>query len=152
MNAAIQSFDYAGTRRGNFVFSPVRARNRAKSFELVPGDRAGIPMGMKNAPLVLSDIEFCGWLEQAAAGATIEYHRGFLALDCVPQTVRMSASERIELIHLARCAFQAAEKGFVHLVQRRNSENNFNYFAIARPRPKNAVCPATLIVRTQGEG
>ena len=151
MNAATQNRDFAETRNDNFVFSPVRGRNRAKSFELVPGGRAGISMGMKSASLILTDIVFCGWLGQAAPGDVLEYHRGFLALDCGPQTERMSACERIEIIGLARCVFRAAENGFVHLVQRRNGENDFSYLAIARPWPRNAVSPATLIGRIKGE-
>lgn len=143
--------NHAQSRESDFVFSPVRGRNRAKSFELVPGARAGISMGMKDASLILTDVWFCGWLGQAAPGDAIEYHRGFLAIDCVPQTERMSARERVELIHLARCAFLAAENGLVHLVQHRNSENDFSYLAIARPRPKNAASPATIIARIEGE-
>ena len=151
MNAGMQNRDCAETRNDNFVFAPVRERSGAKSFELVPGERAGISMGMKNASLILSDVAFCGWLGQAVPGDAIAYHRGFLALDCVPQTARTTACERVELMHLARCAIRAAENGFVHLVQRRNGENDFSYFAIARPRPNDAASPVTLIVRIQGE-
>ena len=108
-------------------------------------------MGMKDTSLILSDVEFCGWLGRAAPGDAIEYHRGFLALDCAPQTGRMSACEGAGLGHLARCALRAAEHGLVHLAQRRNGDSDFSYLAIARPRPGNPVSPATLIVRNQGE-
>ena len=35
-------------------------------------------------PPRLSEIELCGWIAQADAGAVLEYHRGFLALDRTP--------------------------------------------------------------------
>lgn len=138
MTAAVTRSAFAETRTGNFVFSPVRGRNRAKSFELVPGRRAGISMGMKSTAhgpiLVTSELAFIAWINQAMPGDVLEYHRGFLALD----VSRLCEPDRAKLLKLAHRAMRGACLGFVHLVQRRNGPNDFSYLAIARPKPKPA--------------
>ena len=142
MNGSPPSRIYAETRTDNFVFSPVRGRNRAKSSELVPGDRAGISMGMKDVNLILSEIQFCGWLGQAAPGDSIEYHKGYLVLDVCLFGRGLKDAERLELGRLARRAWLVSERGLVHLVQRRLGPSEFSYLAIARARPR--TLPAAL--------
>ena len=134
MTAPRQNQTFAGPRSANFVFSPVRGRNRAKSFELVPGATAGIPMGMKNHSLILTEIELCGWLGQAAPGDSIEYHRGFLALDRCRIGGRLREQDATELSRVADRAWLAAEGRLVHLVQRRNGQDDYSYLLVARPR------------------
>jgi len=148
MNATSEIRACAGARTDNFIFSPVRGRKRAKSFELVPAEQAGISMGM-NLPLLartirlhLKEIELCAWIGQARPGDVLEYHRGFLALDVLRHGSRLSERERAELARVGRRALWAAEQGFVHLVQRRHGLDDYSYLAIARHRPRSA--PASL--------
>jgi len=82
----------------------------------------------------LTDIEFCAWVAQAVPGDRLEYHRGFLALDAGIDGQTPKSDTRRELGRVARRAWRAAEKGLIHLVQRRNGPVNFSYIAIARPR------------------
>lgn len=81
----------------------------------------------------LTEMRFCAWLAQAVPGEAIEYHRGFLLLDRDRRYGRFPPPERMALINLADRAHWAAEKGFVHLVQRRCGPDCFAYLAIARP-------------------
>lgn len=138
MTAAFHSRAFAEARTDDFVFSPVRGRSRAKSFELVPAARAGTPMGMKSIahiPLpVTNDLALIGWVDQAMPGDVLEYHRGFLAVDAN----QLCEPDRAGLLKLAHRAMRAAGLGLVHLVQRRNGPNDFSYLAIARPKPKRA--------------
>lgn len=86
----------------------------------------------------LTEIELCGWVGQAAPGDILEYHRGFLALDTMPQGTRLPERERAELARVARRAWWAAERGLIHLVQRRHQSDDYSYLAIARRKPKQA--------------
>jgi hypothetical protein len=81
---------------------------------------------------VLTAIDFLGWLGQAEPGDTIEYHRGFLALDTMRHGSPLSESDRSELTRTAGIASWAFAQGFVHLMQRRLGEDAFSYLAIAR--------------------
>jgi hypothetical protein len=78
---------------------------------------------------LISVAEFRGWLARAAPGAALEYHRGLLILDRSPAS-ELSEDERRVVARLADAAFQAAEEGRVHLVQRRNGEFDFSYLAV----------------------
>jgi hypothetical protein len=84
-------------------------------------------------PAALREIELSAWLGQAAKGDALEYHRGFLALDLVP--ARFPDPAKSELARVAGLALWAAERGLVHLVQRRLGPDNFSYVIIARGRP-----------------
>jgi hypothetical protein len=145
MTAGLQSRACAEARTDNFVFSPVRGRNRAKSFELVPAARAGISMGVKPAEHartnVTSEAALLAWIDLALPGDVLEYHRGFLALDSHPQGTRLSERDRTVLLRVARQAWRAAEQQLIHLVQRRHGEGDYSYRAIARLRP--ACAPAS---------
>ncbi len=101
-----------------------------------------IPTLRPKIRLCLAEIDLCAWLGQAAPGDLLEYHRGFLALDTMPQGMRLAERERTELARVARRAWWAAERGLVHLLQRRNGPDDFTYLAIARARPK--ILPVSL--------
>ena len=42
----------------------------------------------------IKEIEFCGWIGQAAPGDVLQYHRGHLALDVTTQGTRLPERER----------------------------------------------------------
>jgi len=86
----------------------------------------------------IKEIDLCSWLAQAAPGDVIKYHQGFLAIDMTPFGNPMNAENRAELARTGARAYDLAERGFVHLVQRRLGADSFSYCAIARPRPGRA--------------
>ena len=85
--------------------------------------------------LTISEAELCTWLGEALPGAVLQYHRGFLAIDLVPHSGRMSDQDRAELHRVARRARWAAQKGLGHLVQRRHGADDYEYRLVARRRP-----------------
>ena len=66
----------------------------------------------------IQEIDFLGWLGQAHPGDSLEYHRGFLALDTMRDGSRFPEKERVELSLVARRAWRASEQNLVHLAQR----------------------------------
>ncbi len=107
----------------------------------------GIGHAKRTRPLKpITEISLCSWLSQAAHGDVLEYHRGFLAVDRMPFGNPMAPEAREELARTSARAMRLAERGFVHLVQRRLGPDRFSYLAIARPRPGGAPIPfATLM-------
>src|SRR5690554_2172649 len=105
MTAGLQSPVFAEARTANFVFSPVRGRNRAKSFELVPAARAGISMGMKLSEpartMATSEAALLGWFETARPGERFTYHIGHLAVDRARETSGLAAGAREALGRIA---------------------------------------------------
>jgi hypothetical protein len=99
--------------------------------------------------LAISEIELCGWLGQAAPGDTLQYHRGFLALDRASQSGLLSARDCAELARVARRAFWAGEQGLVDLLQRRHAPNDYTYLLIARRRPKTAPVSFSALLAEQ---
>ena len=91
----------------------------------------------------LTEIDLLGWLSQAQAGDTLEYHRGFLALDRSSGSEMLNKKDQITLSETASLAMRLADKSLVHLVQRRICRNHFSYLAIARPRPHST--PLSLL-------
>jgi hypothetical protein len=85
--------------------------------------------------LLAKATSFAGWVGQAAPQEIFEYHRGFLAMDTDPRVSLLSWQDRGQLERLARQAWEFAEHGLVHLVQRRRAFGEYSYFAIARRRP-----------------
>jgi hypothetical protein len=69
---------------------------------------------------------FRAWLERADPGASLEYHRGFLICDRGPES-DLPEDRRSALARVADAALNAAERGRVHLVQRRISAFDFSY-------------------------
>ena len=88
--------------------------------------------------LVIDKARFEAWLQTTRPGSLIEYHRGHL---CVDRQQKFDAPDnapenkaRSALNDLATRALRAAERGLVHLVQRRHGPEDFSYIAIkARP-------------------
>jgi hypothetical protein len=95
---------------------------------------------------------FWSWLARSEPGAALEYHRGLLILDRSPAS-ELGEDERRTVATLADAAFQAAEQGRVHLVQRRNGPFDFSYVAIkaAPARGKRAISrlPDARVVNLQ---
>ena len=102
---------------------------------------------LRNKPIIITEIDLCAWLSQAAPQDALEYHRGFLVLDTDPRISRLAKSDRLELVQVAQPGRWAAEKQLVHLVQRRLGESRFSYLAIARPRPET---PALVFDAVRG--
>lgn len=84
--------------------------------------------------LPTTETAFCAWLGQASAGDAFEYHRGSLAMDVGSDGSKLGSQERRELCCIARRARWAAERGLVHLLQRRNGPDDFTYLVVARSR------------------
>lgn len=89
--------------------------------------------------LSTNEVNFCSWLAQAEPGDALEYHRGFLCLDRGGFESTRGNKQSQALDQLADRAFDLAERGFVHLIQRRIGPETFSYIAIARPSPKGCV-------------
>ena len=123
--------------------SPVQGRRRKPAPKGQPG-----PATTQDCPScpVASAIEFCIWLSHAKPGDTLEYYRGLLAADREPVTGRLSKAECLVLREIANFAWRAADKGLLHLVQRRLGSDRFSYLAIARPRPKALAVSSLLFV------
>jgi hypothetical protein len=76
------------------------------------------------------EVDACrAWVQRAEPGACLEYHRGFLSLDRSPES-DLSEDRRRVLSRVANLALEAADRGQVHLVQRRNGDLDFSYLAI----------------------
>jgi hypothetical protein len=85
--------------------------------------------------LALTPLELCTWLGSAEVGDTLEYHRGFLAIDLVQGVL----TEQKALRNLARRARWAFDHGLVHLVQRRRGPSDFSYLAVKRAWPSKPL-------------
>ncbi|MEW5704890.1 MAG: hypothetical protein AB1781_09960 [Pseudomonadota bacterium] len=134
MTAGLQSRDFAESRTDNFVFSPVRGRNRAKSFELVPAARAGISMGMKIPEpirtIVTSEAALFGWFETARPGERFTYHIGHLAVDRARETSGLAAGAREALGRVADRVMALAGQEMLIAVQQRLDDGRMAYLAI----------------------
>jgi hypothetical protein len=100
---------------------------------------------MAKAPVIriprprVSEIELCAWVAQAAPGATIEYHRGYLALDRSGFGSLGNTPARAAVGLLGARAHDLADRGLVHLVQQRHGPEDYSYIAVARARGKQAL-------------
>ena len=99
--------------------------------------------------LQINEIDLCGCIGHAAPGVVVEYHRGFLALDLVPQVTRLSDRDRLELGRVARRAWWAADRGLVHLVQRRLGPGVFAYLAVVRPKPRHTAISLSSLLQAE---
>ena len=94
----------------------------------------------------ITEIEFCSWLGQAKPDDILEYHQGFLALDrCVVGAAEQTAHARA-LHQVAERAFELAERGFIHLIQRRLGPDEFSYLAISRPSSGPVPIPFQTLI------
>ena len=105
--------------------------------QVINGRRMAAPCGSAAMPSV-TEIGFCAWVAQAAPGAALVYHRGFLVVDTDRLLSSLTPEARLALRSLADAAFRAAEQGLVHLVQARLATDRFAYIAIARPKPRRS--------------
>ena len=94
----------------------------------------------------ITEVAFCAWVSQAAPGDVLEYHRGFLVVDLAPFGGPMCSEARLELSSTSARAYDLAERGFVHLVQRRLGLDSFSYLAIARPLPEGKTLDFSTIM------
>ena len=95
----------------------------------------------------LTDIDFLAWIATAEPGTTLEYHRGFLAVDADPTAERMPADRRRALLAVARRALWAAERELAHLVQVRLGPEAFSYRMVVRPHPHKATSLSALLTK-----
>jgi hypothetical protein len=102
-------------------------------------------MNSLHHPKLVSEIDLCAWLSQAAPNDTLEYHRGFLIVDIDARMSGLPLSDRRELVQVARRAMWAADNRLLHLVQRRVGPDRFSYLAIARPRSKTPSLASLLL-------
>ena len=88
-----------------------------------------VPLNITSA-----DTGLLAWLKQASPGDSLEYHRGFLALDRSVRTHAISDDDRRALCRLASLALRLSDRGLINLVQRRIRLDSFSYIAVARKR------------------
>lgn len=101
--------------------------------------RVGATMTNRKSNTMLepkTEQEFCSWLGQASNGDTLEYFRGSLVNETHREVSRLPPNDCQELGRLAKRARWAAERGLVHLLQRRNGPDDFTYLVVARSRPR----------------
>jgi hypothetical protein len=82
----------------------------------------------------LDELSLCAWVAHAEPGEALAYHQGSLAIDRDPPGQPFLSAEARALAKTGDMAMKLAERGFVHLVQRRIAPDQFLYLAIARPR------------------
>jgi hypothetical protein len=99
----------------------------------------------------LTDIDFLAWIATAEPGTSLEYHRGFLCVDCAELVSKLGPSDRKRLLTLSDVAVRAERAELVHLVQRRVTTDVFAYLAIARPRPRHKTRAVSALIEA-GEG
>jgi hypothetical protein len=96
------------------------------------------------ASQIRDDIGFYAWVSLADAGATVSYHRGFLAVDTGSLISRLTPSQQARLRGIADAAWRASEQNLVHLVQERLGPDLFEYRAVARPKALATPIPERL--------
>lgn len=69
-------------------------------------------------------VVFNRWLYAVEPGTKLEYHRGFLAID----REKMTKDQH----NLCVDAYIAAERGIVHIVQKRHGPLDYSYIAVRR--------------------
>jgi hypothetical protein len=84
--------------------------------------------------LAITKQQFESWLRQAAPGARIVYHRGYLALDRARGSSKLSEMSRRELAAVATLAMELAVRGQLHLLQRRHEDGDYSYLAVVASR------------------
>jgi hypothetical protein len=90
-------------------------------------------------------MQFRAWLARAKPGEQIEYHLGLLTWDRSPAS-GLTENARRALAKVADAALEAAEDGFVHLLQRRNGAFDFRYIAIKASRRAGATSASARTV------
>ena len=86
-------------------------------------------------PDAISEIKFCAWVAQAEPGELLEYHRGSLSLDRGYPEQKNKDPNQVQIDEMSARVFCLAERGFLHLLQKRIGDACFSYLAIVRPCP-----------------
>ena len=94
----------------------------------------------------LTETAFCAWLGQAHPNDVLVYHRGMLAMDASIDGQTPKSDARRELARVGRITWRAAEKGLVHLVQRRCGPDDYSYLAIARRRTDKVTASLSTLL------
>jgi hypothetical protein len=102
------------------------------------------PQRILRKRLLSTEELFCDWIASADPGQRIEYYRGLLLHDRVPNTTALQPRERVALVALAKRARQTAEDGRVLLVQRRHGEGDYSYIAIKARQQHRAYRTASV--------
>ena len=116
--------------------SPVNKTNAARKAEEHCQMDISLPSPPELPPrsLAISTDALDKWLDQAAPGKRIEYHRGALAIDREPRSSSLAEHHRRELIRIADRAMALAKEGRVLLLQERRGKDNFSYMAVKATR------------------
>jgi len=85
--------------------------------------------------LLVTQAEMRTWLAGAKGGDILEYHRGVLTMDRLPQGSRLPANDRSELDRLARAVLAIAGSGRGYLLQRRNGKDDYSYLLVVISKP-----------------
>lgn len=99
----------------------------------------------------LDEIALCAWVAHAEPGEALVYHQGRLSIDRGPPGQPFLSTQARALGKTGDMAMKLAERGFVHLVQRRLSPDQFLYLAIARPRVgERSASLSSLMLKENG--
>jgi hypothetical protein len=88
------------------------------------------PAAQRSQDLALTRQQFEAWRGEAAPEDWVVYHRGYLAVDRVRGSSRLSEPARRELVAVANLALALAEQGEIHLAQRRHRDGDYSYLAV----------------------
>ena len=98
----------------------------------------------------LTEAALCVWVGQASTGDQLAYHQGYLAIDTGTESLFGTPADRKELRRVADRAWQLAQEGTVHLVQRRTGELDYTYLVVVRPRPRAASGALRVVLEQAG--
>ncbi len=87
---------------------------------------------------MLDEAALVAWFGAAAAGDSIEYWRGFLAIDANATESSLVSDDCRQLGRVAARAFRLAEQDKAHLVQRRHGAADYAYLLVVRRHPQPA--------------
>ena len=85
----------------------------------------------------LTEAALCAWVGRAHPGDQLVYHRGFLSIDTAADSRFGTPAERKMLRLVADRAWQLAQDGVVHLLQRRDGPGEYTYIVFVRRRPRS---------------
>ena len=89
------------------------------------------PPNRTHTGVSLSAAALSAWVARASPGERLEYHRGFLSIDRVKGTSSLKEAERRKVAAVADHARALAEAGQLHLLQERQADGDYSYWAVA---------------------
>ena len=98
----------------------------------------------------LTEAALCAWVGQASAGDRLVYFQGYLAIDTGPDSTFGTPAERKALRLVANRAWQLAQDGAVHLLQRRDGPGEYAYIVVVRRRPRTGGGALGMVLRQAG--